>query len=124
MEKRELICIGCPLGCHLEVRFENSKVIEVKGEGCKRGVEYGVKECTNPTRILTTSVEVVNGYPKVASVKTEQDIPKDKQFDCIKELKKIKLTAPVRIGDVVVIIDIAGTRVKVIATTNCEAINK
>ena len=118
MEQRALICIGCPLGCRLEVKMENSQVVDVTGQSCKIGNTYAVKECTNPTRILTTTVEVVNGYPEVASVKTERDIPKDKLFECIKELKNIKLTAPVHIGDVV-LADIANTGVRIIATTNC-----
>lgn len=118
MEQRALICIGCPLGCCLEVKMENSQVVYVTGQSCKIGKTYAVKECTNPTRILTTTVEVENGYPEVASVKTERDIPKNKLFECIKELKNIKLTAPVHIGDVV-LADIANTGVKVVVTTNC-----
>jgi CxxC motif-containing protein len=103
----------------LEVKTENSEVISVTGQSCKKGITYAIKECTNPTRILTTTVEVEKGNPEVASVKTERDIPKDKLFECIKELKKIKLTAPVHIGDVV-IADIANTGVRVVATTNCD----
>jgi CxxC motif-containing protein len=122
MEQRSLICIGCPLGCRLEVTIDASDNIKVTGQSCKKGETYGIKECTNPTRILTTTVEVINGYPEVASVKTEKDIPKDKLFDCVKELKAIKLTAPVNIGDVI-IENIADTGVKVIATTNCQAVD-
>lgn len=123
MEQRALICIGCPLGCRLEVKIENSQVVEVTGQSCKIGNTYAVKECTNPTRILTTTVEVENGYPEVASVKTERDIPKDKLFECIKELKNVKLSAPVHIGDIV-LADIANTGVRVVATTNCDFIDK
>ena len=118
MEQRALICIGCPLGCRLAVKMENSQVVEVTGQSCKIGKTYAVKECTNPTRILTTTVEVENGYPEVASVKTERDITKGKLFECIKELKEIKLTAPVHIGDIV-LSDIANTGVRVVVTTNC-----
>lgn len=118
MEQRALICIGCPLGCRLEVKMQNSQVVDVTGQSCKIGKTYAVKECTNPTRILTTTVEVENGYPEVASVKTERDIPKSKLFECIKELKGIKLAAPVHIGDVV-LEDIANTGIRVVATTNC-----
>lgn len=122
MEQKALICIGCPLGCRLEVKIEDSQVVDVTGQSCKKGKTYAVKECTNPTRILTTTVEVENGIPEVASVKTERDIPKGTLFDCIRELKQVKLTAPVHIGDVV-IADIAGTGVRVIATTNCDLTN-
>lgn len=122
MEQRALICIGCPLGCRLEVKMENAQVVDVGGQSCKIGKTYAAKECTNPTRILTTTVEVENGYPEVASVKTERDIPKDKLFECIKELKNIKLTAPTHIGDVV-LANIANTGVRVVVTTNCALAN-
>ena len=107
------------MSCRLEAKIEDSQVVDVTGQSCKKGTTYAVKECTNPTRILTTTVEVENDFPEVASVKTEKDIPKGKLFECIKELKKVKLAAPVHIGDVV-IADIAGTGVKIIVTTNCD----
>jgi CxxC motif-containing protein len=122
VEQKALVCIGCPLGCRLEVTIDNSEVINVTGQSCKKGKTYAIKECTNPTRILTTTVAVKNGCLEVVSVKTEKDIPKDKLFACIKELKKVTLTAPVYIGEIV-IKNVAGTGVNVIATTNCEALD-
>ncbi|MDF2839905.1 MAG: NAD(FAD)-dependent dehydrogenase [Clostridia bacterium] len=122
MDQKALVCIGCPLGCRLEVTLENSEVLRVTGQSCRKGKTYAIKECTNPTRILTTTVEVENGFLEVASIKTEKDIPKDKLFDCIKELKKVRLTAPIHIGDIVVA-NIADTGVNIIATTNCEALD-
>ena len=50
MEKRELTCIGCPMGCALTVSLEAGKVVSVEGYTCKRGRDYGEKECTNPMR--------------------------------------------------------------------------
>ena len=38
MEVRELICIGCPLGCPLTVRLEGDEV-EVSGNTCVRGAD-------------------------------------------------------------------------------------
>lgn len=55
------------------------------------------------------------------SVKTESDIPKDKIFDCIKALKDVKLQAPVKIGQIV-LPDVAGTGVNVLATKNIQAL--
>ena len=32
------LCIGCPLGCHLEVEEdEDDNIVEVRGWACKRG---------------------------------------------------------------------------------------
>lgn len=120
MNKRDLICIGCPMGCMLEVELEGKEVLSVKGNTCRRGEDYARKECTNPTRIVTSSVEVENGEFDVVPVKTETDIPKGKIFDIVKELKNIKVMAPVAIGDVVCE-NAAGTGVNVIAT---KVVNK
>lgn len=115
--KIELICIGCPLGCNLTVDMDSSEVVEVKGNTCKKGKEYAVKEVTNPTRIVTSIVRVKNGNIAVVSVKTKEDIPKAKIHDCIKALKDVEVEAPIKIGDVLVS-NIAGTGVDIVATRN------
>lgn len=117
MEKRNLICIGCPMGCPLVVTMEHGEVVSVEGNTCKRGAVYGRKEVTNPTRIVTSTVRVSGGSISVVSVKTREDIPKEKIFDCVKALKEIEVAAPVHIGDVV-LRDVAGTGVDVVATRN------
>lgn len=117
MEKRELICINCPLGCSLEIYIKDENNIEVKGNSCKRGELYGIKECTNPTRILTTTVFVKGGSEEVLPVKTEKDIPKGKIFDCVRILKDIVVEAPVKIGDVI-IENILDTGVDIVAVKN------
>ncbi len=117
MEKRELICIGCPMGCPLSVELEGNEVVSVTGYTCKRGDVYARKEVTNPTRIVTSTVKVEGGSADMVSVKTKEDIPKGKIFDCVRALKGVSVKAPVHIGDVIVA-DIAGTGVDVIATKN------
>ncbi len=117
MEKVKLICIGCPLGCPLEVETAQGKVLSVSGNTCKNGEKYARKELTNPTRIVTSTVKVTGGALPVVSVKTESDIPKDKIFACILALKDICIPAPVHIGDVI-LKDVAGTGVSVTATKN------
>lgn len=117
MEKRNLICIGCPMGCPLVVTLDHGEVVSVEENTCKRGTVYGKKEVTNPTRIVTSTVRVSGGSIPVVSVKTREDIPKEKIFDCIKALQEIEVAAPVNIGDVV-LRDVAGTGVDVVATKN------
>lgn len=119
MEKRELICIGCPLGCQVTVTMEGGKAVNVEGNTCKRGDDYARKEVTNPTRIVTSTVTVEGGSDVTAAVKTRSDIPKGKIFDCVKALKGITVKAPVHIGDVIVT-NAAGTGVDIIATSNVE----
>ncbi|NLK72013.1 MAG: NAD(FAD)-dependent dehydrogenase, partial [Clostridiales bacterium] len=38
MEKRELICIGCPLGCVVNVELEDGTIKDISGYSCKRGI--------------------------------------------------------------------------------------
>ena len=116
METRELICIGCPLGCPLTVRIDGENV-EVNGNTCKRGDDYARKEVLSPTRIVTSSVHVNGGELGMVSVKTKEDIPKGKIFEIMEEIRKTTINAPVAIGDVV-IENCAGTGIPVIATKN------
>ncbi len=121
MEQRELICIGCPMGCMLQVTLSSGEVIEVTGNTCKRGDAYARKEVTNPTRILTSSVRVSGGELPVVSVKTRSDIPKGKITECMEALTEIEVTAPVEIGDVI-LENIAGTGVDMIATKSVSGV--
>lgn len=117
MEIRELTCIGCPMGCALMVELDGNTIVSVAGSTCKRGEDYARKEVTNPRRIVTSSVVVAGGTLAVVSVKTKEDIPKGKIFDCVKALKEVKVAAPVYIGDVI-LSNVAGTGIDVIATKN------
>ncbi len=116
MEVRELICIGCPLGCPLTVKIDGDQM-DVSGNTCKRGDDYARKEVLSPTRIVTSSVHVDGGTIEMVSVKTKEDIPKGKIFEIMDEIRQVTIPAPVAIGDVV-IADCAGTGVPVVATKN------
>ncbi len=119
MEERNLTCIGCPMGCPLTVVMNGNEVVSVTGNTCKRGDIYARKEVTNPTRIVTSTVRVSGGSIDMVSVKTKEDIPKEKIFDCVKALKEIEVSAPVHIGEVV-LENVAGTGVDIVATKNVE----
>ena len=120
METRELTCIGCPLGCSLKVTLNNGEVTEVTGNTCPNGDKYARKECTNPTRIVTSSVRVKGGKIAMVSCKTKEDIPKRLIFDVAHALENVVMDAPVAIGDVV-LSNVCETGVDVIATKSVEA---
>lgn len=121
MEVRNLTCINCPMGCPLTVEMEGDEVISVTGNTCKRGDTYARKEVSNPTRIVTSTVKVTGGKADMVSVKTREDIPKGKIFDCVKDLKGVEVKAPVHIGDVIVP-NAAGTGIDIVATKNVEEV--
>lgn len=121
-EMRNLTCIGCPLGCSIQVEMENGEIMNVSGNTCKRGDDYARKEVVHPTRIVTSTVCVEKGVIPMVSVKTETDIPKDKVMDIMKSIKAVKMKAPVHIGDVV-LENAAGTGVRVIATKEVASLS-
>lgn len=106
-------------GCPLTVVMNGEEVVSVTGNTCKRGGVYARKEVTNPTRIVTSTVRVAGGSIDMVSVKTREDIPKGKIFDCVKALKGIEVPAPVHIGDVI-LKNVADTGVDIVATKNVE----
>lgn len=115
MEKRELTCIGCPMGCSVTVEMNGGQIISVTGNTCKIGDTYARKEITHPTRIVTSTV-TLEGSDKVRlPVKTAQDIPKSDIFRVMEEINHAHAKAPIAIGDVI-IDNVAGTGVSVIAT--------
>jgi len=116
----EITCINCPMGCSLNVVMENGKVNNVAGAACKRGVAYAERECTNPTRIVTSTVPVRGGDLRRVPVKTGNAIPKNKIAACLHSLKGIELEVPVKIGDIVVQ-NVCGTGVDIVATRNVRA---
>lgn len=119
MEQRELICIGCPLGCALTVQMNQGEVVCVSGNTCKRGDTYARKECVNPTRIVTSTVKVTGGELAMVSVKTREDVPKSQIQACMRALQGVSVPAPVHCGDVI-LENVAGTGVDIIATKTVE----
>ena len=116
MEKRELICVSCPIGCAITVELDdNGEVLSVTGNTCKRGDSYAREECTHPERMLTSTVKVEGGRLPVVPVKSSLPVPKEMLFDCMKEINKITVKAPVHIGDVV-LSNILDTGVDIVAT--------
>lgn len=116
---RELICINCPLGCHLSVDDKDKANVKVSGNTCPRGVTYAVSEVNAPKRMVTSSVPVVGSKVQRVSVKTSAPIPKDRIFDCLAQIKNITATAPVRIGDVL-LANVCDSGADVVATREAK----
>lgn len=100
METKELICIGCPMGCNLTVAVEDGNVKSVTGNTCPRGAEYGKNEVLHPVRTLTSTVFVEN-RGNMLPVRTDRAIPKECLFEAMKRVNAVTVKAPVSIGDVI-----------------------
>ena len=112
----KMICINCPRGCELDVEKLDDGTVSVTGNACPRGAEYALSEITNPTRMVTGLVRVA-GMRKPRPVKTKTAIPKGKIDAVLFAMHQTTVQLPVKIGDVI-IPDVAGTGVDVVATAN------
>lgn len=117
MEKKKMTCIICPNGCQMTVEAEDGEVVDVEGNRCMRGYIYAQKELTDPTRTVTTTLEVEGGVLPRVSVKTAGEIPKDKIMACMEQIRNVKVRAPIQIGDVL-IANVADTGIDLTATVN------
>lgn len=121
MEKKEMICIVCPVGCHMEVVKDGTSEdgYKVSGNQCLRGKVYGVKEMSNPTRVLTTTVKITEGTLPRLPVTTKGAIPKGMMMEAMKAINEVKVQAPVKVGRVIVK-NLLNTGVDVVATRSME----
>lgn len=115
--KRELTCIVCPMGCDLTAEIENGQVVSVTGNTCPRGAKYAEQECIRPERVLTSTAAAEDG--RVLPVRTDRTVPKEKLFDCMAEVNRLKVRLPITVGTVI-IEHIAGTEANLIAAKNME----
>ncbi|MFN6992174.1 MAG: DUF1667 domain-containing protein, partial [Fervidobacterium sp.] len=102
VQTEEMVCIMCPLGCRLTVTVADNGTIIVSGNKCPRGIEYGKQEMTEPLRILTSSVLVLNGELPLVSVKTNKPVPRKFLKEIMDIIKKTKVQAPVKSGDIII----------------------
>lgn len=108
-------CICCPLGCSLEVSFDaEGGIAAVEGNVCARGADYAASEATSPQRMVT-SVVCVKGCLEPLSVKTASPVPKQCVQDVLDVCASLCLAVPIAAHEVV-IADVCGTGVDVVAT--------
>ena len=117
--EQTITCINCPVGCRMTVTVSDSgEFLSVSGNTCARGAKYAQQECSLPLRMITAVIPAENSSIPL-SVKTSVPVPKDKIFPVMKELSKIRIQAPVRIGQVIVP-DVLRTGSDIVATRNLE----
>jgi len=115
IEKKHLICIGCPMSCPLELTIVDGEIREIIGNDCKRGEDYARQEYTAPSRMVSTTIACTSGLWPRLPVKTAAAVPKAKVMDVVQALHDLKIAAPVRMGQVI-LDDVADTGIAVVAT--------
>lgn len=116
---KEYVCIVCPNSCRLTVTEENGE-ISVTGNACKRGHDHGISEFTHPKRMITSSVAVNGGILPRLSVVSTDEVPKDQLNDCLKDIYKVVVKAPIKCGDTI-ISNIQNTGVDIVASRSMKA---
>ena len=118
---KDFYCTVCPSECHLTVTLdETGSVVSVAGNSCPRGERFGRQEATCPMRVLASTVRLEGaqtGEPLIP-VRTREAIPLSLQAQAMDAIRKARVTAPVKMGDIV-LANVCDTGVDVVAS--CSA---
>jgi len=116
MNTKNFTCIGCPIGCPLQLTHEGREIVEIEGAACNRGAKYAQQEFTDPRRGMSTTVAIEGARWKRLPVKVTHAIPKDRVLEAARVIHQLHLKAPVKRGEVL-IDDLLGEKgVQVVAT--------
>ncbi len=128
-----MICITCPMGCHLEIERLSETEISVTGNRCARGESYAREEILSPKRVVTTtcraaapaasgagSGNAASNGPRRIPLRTAGAFPREKIIELLDLIHKLELSLPVRSGQVA-IPDALGSGVDVIVTRTMES---
>lgn len=113
--KKRLTCIICPVSCLIDAEYTSKKIKNISGHQCKKGKLYAQEEIYAPTRTLTTTVKIDGGVLPLVSVRTDKPVPKELIFPIMDEMMQISLSAPIKLGDII-IENVKDTDVNIIAT--------
>jgi len=102
IEIKQYICIGCPVGCPLQLEHEKGQIKEVSGYECNRGAKYARQEFTDPRRSMSTTVPVSGALRQRLPVKVSGAIHKDRILEAARNIHELQVTAPVEMGQVLI----------------------
>lgn len=103
MKNKELVCIKCPRGCKLFIsNFEHPDQLIVEGNQCPRGEQYAVDEIVDPKRTITATIKLISETERRLPIRTDGEIPKKLYKEIVDEINKMKVTAPIKRGQVLV----------------------
>jgi CxxC motif-containing protein len=119
INEKEMICVICPNSCRMSVWKDTQGEIHVSGNQCIRGEKYGIKEYTNPERMLITTMRIEGGKLPVIPVRSREPLPKGELLEAVKIVNDHVCNAPVKMGDVL-IENIVGTDIDVIASRDMD----
>ncbi len=117
-QKKEIICIECPLGCPLEITWQEKKLV-VNGYNCPQGLLYAEKEAINPCRTLTSTVATAfDDFPRLP-VRTAGEIPLQDMFTAMQVINSIYVNKRLSPGDIL-LENLLGSGIALIATADMQ----
>lgn len=102
VKSAQFVCIGCPIGCPLQLQHKGGKITEISGHECNRGAKYARQEFTDPRRSLSTTVAITGAKGERLPVKVTEPIEKDRVIDAIRKIHELHIAAPVKLGQVLI----------------------
>lgn len=102
IEIKKYICIGCPVGCPLQLEHERNRIKEVSGYECNRGAKYAKQEFTDPRRSISTTIPISGALRQRLPVKVSGAIHKDRILEAARKIHELQVAAPVEMGRVLI----------------------
>ena len=124
VESEQFICIGCPIGCPLQLQHQGGEITEISGHECNRGAKYARQEFTDPRRSLSTTVPISGAKWRRLPVKVTEAIEKDRVMEAVRKIHELHLAAPIRLGQVLIHGLLGEKNVNVIACRSMERANR
>lgn len=114
---QEMICITCPIGCHLSIEKISDEEILVTGNKCQRGAQYAREELLSPKRVVTATCRLKQPLnqtgtigqaeagslhkPRRVPVRTVEAFPKERIPELLALLYQHEVVLPVERGQVI-----------------------
>ncbi len=119
---RQYTCIGCPIGCPLQLQHEGREITEIAGYECDRGAKYARQEFTDPRRDLSTTVVISGAMLQRLPVKVTGPIVKNRVMEAVSEIHQLHIQAPVKLGEVLIKDFLGEKNIHVVACRTMERI--
>lgn len=123
-EVKEFVCIGCPMGCPLQLTHEGRTIVKVDGHQCGRGSKYAKQEFTDPRRSLSTTVRVRGGRWARLPVKVSRQVPKERVREVAALIHALQIEAPVAMGQVLLRNVLGDSAIEVVATRSMPGMDR
>lgn len=119
---KEYTCIGCPIGCPLQLVHKGTRITEISGYECDRGAKYAKQEFTDPRRELSTTVAISGARWRRLPVKVTGPVEKGRVLEAARKIHGLQVKAPVNIGEVLIKDFLGEKGIDVVACRSMESV--